>query len=259
MITSPIPIPIPASNSKRDLITEISALIFAHEMYIEELEKSAQNKKGIVPKRKEYRSSPLGRDMPSELDELSGCGLSELDHPDHTDQRDQSDQQIQQVQQSSSEGKFRKYKKNNEIAHHCQKLLKVTAYPSVAQITLLIHQIISSSSSGISNSNEIDSIRSIVLQWFRKRREYLASKVYSVCDEMMADVWMAVLLKAESAGCGPLSYDSTVEAIISDSPLMKGIFRASDLPIKDETNGVNFVKRKVKDYFTKLCSKIALK
>lgn len=238
MLTSP--------TSKRDLITEISSLLYAHEMHIENqrrLKDNAQNNNKLVTERKEYQPSPLGR---REMGESRDNPQSPPNQP---------------IEPSKSAGqeedfKFRKYKNNNEIAHHCQKLLKVTAYPSVAQITLLIHQIVAATTG---SPSELNSVKSIVLQWFRKRREYLASKVYSVCDELMGDVWMAVLMRAEAAGCGPLSYDSTVDEIISDGALMTGIFHASDLPIKDEINGVNFVKRKVKDYFTKLCSKIVLK
>ena len=237
MLTTPTP--------KRDLLTEISALISSHEIYIatqENIQEDTQNNKIFATKKKEYRKSPLGLGR-------------EMVAPDAS----KSDSNPGNSIESEEAVKYRKYKRNNEIAHHCQKLLKVTAYPSVAQITLLVHQIINTSS-GESKpiATEIDSIRSIVLQWFRKRREYLASKVYNVCDELMGDVWMAVLMRAESAGISPLSYDSTVEEIVSDAAFMKGIFHASDLPIKDETNGISFVKRKVKDYFTKLCSKIIL-
>lgn len=225
---------------KRDLLTGISELISAHEIYMANI-KDARNS-GVTKsnKSKEYRRSPLGRTM-DEINETASNKQKAESHSLETPETFAADE---------SSFKFRKYKKNNEIARHCQKLLKVTAYPSVAQITLLIHQIAMST-----DNNEIDSIRPIVLQWFRKRREYLASKVYSVCDELMGDIWTAVVMRIESAGMSPISYDSTVEEIVSDSGLMKGILQAADLPIKDETNGVSFVKRKVKDYFTKLCSK----
>ena len=231
---------------KRDLLTEISELISAHEIYMANI-KDAQNSgvtKSKNAKSKEYRRSPLGRTM------------DEVNLNESANNKQKSESQTLETPASpetlaeDESFKFRKYKKNNEIARHCQKLLKVTAYPSVAQITLLIHQIATST-----ENNEIDSIRPIVLQWFRKRREYLAAKVYSVCDELMGDIWTAVVMRAESAGMSPISYDSTVEEIVSDNGLMKGILQAADLPIKDETNGVSFVKRKVKDYFTKLCSK----
>ena len=207
--------------------------------------KDAQNS-GVTEsnndKSKEYRRSPLGRTM----DEVN------VNESANNKQKSESQSlEIPETLAADESFKFRKYKKNNEIARHCQKLLKVTAYPSVAQITLLIHQIATSTA----ENNEIDSIRPIVLQWFRKRREYLAAKVYSVCDELMGDIWTAVVMRAESAGMSPISYDSTVEEIVSDNGLMKGILQAADLPIKNETNGVSFVKRKVKDYFTKLCSK----
>lgn len=229
----------PSCHSKRNLLTEISALITAHEMYMGRLDEDNQLK---VTKKKEYCRSPLGKEI-----------QKESDIPTMPPVIDNDSEQPENF-------KFRKYKNNNEIAHHCQKLLKVTAYPSVAQITVLIHQINSTLTPNTmeSSSNELNTIRSIILQWFRKRREYLASKVYSVCDELMGDIWMSVLMRCEASGILPISYDSTVEEIISDDSLMKGIFHASDLPIKDEENGINFVKRKVKDYFTKLCSKVPI-
>jgi hypothetical protein len=46
-----------------------------------------------------------------------------------------------------------------------------------------------------------------------------------------------------------------VEEIVSDIILMTEIVKVSKLPVKDEANALNFVRRKVRDYFTKLCSK----
>lgn len=155
--------------------------------------------------------------------------------------------------------KYRRYKRNNEVAHHCQRLLNITAYPTVAQLTILIHQISQSTRQKIADQSpsELDSIRSTVLQWFRKRREYLAAKIYNICDERMGEAWLRICKRAnEDSEIGrELSYEEIVEEIIKDDEIMSEVLIMARLPINDTANGLCFVKRKVKDYFMKLCSK----
>ena len=155
--------------------------------------------------------------------------------------------------------KYRRYKRNNEVAHHCQRLLNITAYPTVAQLTILIHQISQSTRQKIADQSpsELDSIRSTVLQWFRKRREYLAAKIYNICDERMGEAWLRICKQAneDSEMAKELSYEEIVEEIIKDDEIMSEVFIMARLPITDPVNGLCFVKRKVKDYFMKLCTK----
>lgn len=190
--------------------------------------------------KKQYRRSPLGYDnkfMPPDIADIG----EEVNNSDSVDNYE-----------IESSVKFRNYKNNNDVAFHCQKLLKITAYPTVAQITILIHEIIRSQPA---NSQEIDLVKKKVLQWFRKRREYLALKVYNVCDELMESVWDTIVAQADVSRITKLSYDEIVEVIVSDDYLMEVIFKAAKLPVKDETNGISFVRRKVKDYFNKLCTR----
>lgn len=167
--------------------------------------------------------------------------------------------------------KLRKYKCNNYIAGYCQRLMKITAYPSVAQLTVLCHQIKLSDGSGGHFHLEIDEIKSKVLQWFRKRREYLSTKVYNVCDEHMEQVWIRTCLhfqstkdldsdfddekKKKDQTQHNITYDMVIEEIVKNDFLMQQVLNEAKLPIKNVDNAMSFVRRKVKDYFTKLCTK----
>ena len=245
-------------NSNRDLLKEISEIISAHDMRIRILNGNRESPrydnwewsqsesitlKDIenVPKnKKRYQRSPLCRDyesMPTISDNSS-------DYLDSDPISSDPDDYI-----SNETKRLRNYKNDNEIAQHCQKILKITAYPTVAQITVLVHEI---SRTDSTNSQELDLIRRKSLQWFRKRREYLALKVYNVCDELMESVWDAVVARTHQQN---LTYEGTVEEIVADDLLMETIFEASKLPIKDKRNGISFVRRKVKDFFNKLCTK----
>lgn len=239
----------PHNNIQRDLLAELSQIISAHDMHMRMVRNNMDDddlfvtssdtlKLKVTKKEREYQRSPLG--MPSGdkklIDDFS-CS-------------DYSSDPIDNYEIESSI-RYRNYKYNNDVAHHCQKLLKITAYPTVAQITILVHEIRRSDST---NSQELDVIKRKSLQWFRKRREYLALKVYNVCDELMESVWDAVVARSEVENdSNKLTYDATVDEIVSDDLLMMTIFEAAKLPVKDKTNGVSFVRRKVKDYFNKLC------
>lgn len=222
---------------QRDLLAELKQIINAHDMHVKMLrannvdideEYSALNKPNSPKSPKaEYRRSPLGQDqMPTKAKESDYAG-------------------------DQDNFKYRKYKNNGEVKNQCQKLLQITAYPTVAQITALVHRITQIDP----NTMEINEIRSTVLQWFRKRREYLASKVYSVCDDLMDEAWNQALAVVQSAGTSSITYESVVEEVICDTVLMNQIVKSAKLPVKDEANALSFVRRKVRDYFTKLCTK----
>lgn len=224
-------------SNQRDLLAEISEIISAHDMQVRTLpynnlnideECYALNKQN-PPKcpKAEYRRSPLGQGQ---------------DHMP-TDQPKEGDEQ--------ESFKYRKYKNNGEVKNQCQKLLQITAYPTVAQVTALVHRI----SQIDPNTMEINEIKSTVLHWFRKRREYLASKVYAACDDLMGVIWTQAMENLHNTGVSQITYDLVVEEIVSDIILMTEIVKVSKLPVKDEANALNFVRRKVRDYFTKLCSK----
>lgn len=226
-----------SQSSQRDLLTELSQIISAHDMHVRALmaqnvdidaEYSALNKPNSPKSPKtEYRRSPLGQDhMPTA-------------------------EQQPKLSNEQEGFKYRKYKNNGEVKNQCQRLLQITAYPTVAQVTALVHRIVQIDP----NTMEINEIKSTILHWFRKRREYLASKVYAVCDDLMGTIWTQAIENLQTAGVSQITYDLVVEEIISDTILMSEIVKASRLPVKDETNALNFVRRKVRDYFTKLCSK----
>lgn len=221
---------------QRDILAELSHIISAHDMHMRMLrannvdidaEYSALNKPNSPKSPKaEYRRSPLGQDhMPSKPEPESDADQDNF--------------------------KYRKYKNNGEVAKQCQKLLQITAYPTVAQITSLVHKIAQIDP----NTMEINEIKSTVLLWFRKRREYLAAKVYNSCDDLMGVAWTQTIEAMQAAGMSPINYDAVVEEIVSDQILMKEIVRITKLPVKDQSNALSFARRKVRDYFTKLCSK----
>lgn len=222
-------------SNQCDLFSELSQIISAHDMHMRFLrannvdidaEYSALNNQNSPKSPKtEYRRSPLGQDhMPTEQAKLNN-------------------------EQESF--KYRKYKNNGEVKNQCQRLLQITAYPTVAQVTALVHRIAQIDP----NTMEINEIKSTVLHWFRKRREYLASKVYAVCDDMMGVIWTQAVENLQTAGLTHITYDLVVEEITSETILMEEIVKLAKLPVKDEANALNFVRRKVRDYFTKLCSK----
>lgn len=221
-----------SQSDQRDLIAELSEIISAHDLHMRILrannvdidaEYSALNNQN--PPKIEYRRSPLGQDqMPIEQPKISN---------------------------NQENFKYRKYKNNGEVKNQCQRLLQFTAYPSVAQITALVHRIAQIDP----NTMEINEIKSTVLHWFRKRREYLASKVYAVCDDLMGTIWSQAMGNLQAAGVSQITYDLVVEEIVSDTILMEEILKVAKLPVKDGVNALNFVRRKVRDYFTKLCSK----
>lgn len=224
-----------SQSNQRDLLAELSQIISAHDMHVRMLmaqnvdidaEYSALNKQNSPKSPKtEYRRSPLGQDrMPTEQPK---------------------------VVNEQETFKYRKYKNNGEVKNQCQKLLQITAYPTVAQVTALVHRITQIDP----NTMEINEIKSTILHWFRKRREYLASKVYAVCDDLMGVIWTQATENLQTAGVSQITYDLVVEEIISDTILMTEIVKGAKLPVKDEANALNFVRRKVRDYFTKLCSK----
>lgn len=195
-----------------------------------------------------YIRSPLG----CENDFLMARHINHLLNRTEMNQNENAE-----PEEEEADTKIRKYKCNNEIALHCQKLFKVTAYPSVAQITILIHQIKRSTSTA---TLEIDEIRSTVLQWFRKRREYLSKKIYDICDDCMEEVWVVTCLHLEKSvemgnNKDEVTYDLVIDKIISNEGLMYRIMGEAHLPMKSLENSLSFVRRKVKDYFTKLCSK----
>ena len=223
--------------SQRDFLAELSEIINAHDLHVITLrannvdidaEYSAlnnQNSPKTQTPKTEYRRSPLGQDhMPTEQPKIS------------------SDQE---------NFKYRKYKNNGEVKNQCQRLLQFTAYPTVAQVTALVHRITQIDP----NTMEINEIKSTVLHWFRKRREYLASKVYAVCDDLMGVIWSQAMGNLQAAGVSQITYDLIVEEIVTDTVLMEEILKVAKLPVKDGINALNFVRRKVRDYFTKLCSK----
>lgn len=224
--------------SGRNLLAEMSAIISAHDMHMRMLHAHGIHEecmKEETIKRTNTQNHCQQDKLPKYLNRQHQYRKSPLGQEEHQMPVTESSKN------DSSEVKIRKYKKNNDVAYHCQKLLAVTAYPDVAQLTMVVNQISQTSTA------EVDEIKSLVLQWFRKRREYLAMKVYNVCDDLMNDVWRTVLANRY------LSYDSTVEAIMADTVLMEKMVNRAKLPVKDEENAIAFVRRKVKDYFMKLC------
>ena len=138
---------------------------------------------------------------------------------------------------ASSRG--RKYHNTNLLAQYCQEVLYVTAHPSLCQIGNIVEKLKNSGS----NLQE-KKLRSSVREWFRKRREYMASKIYRSCQR---------LLPACPFKGGKQSEKMTnfLYKVHSNTSLIGIIMLESKLPMQSETEQLDFIKEKVTDFYLK--------
>jgi hypothetical protein len=148
--------------------------------------------------------------------------------------------------------KYRRYKSNNALAHECQRLLALTATPTPDQLASLVQKYLIRN--GHDPSVQSHRVRALVKEWFRKRREYLASKIYRVCDELMPALWSDL---SASAADRSSSYDQLVELIVDDELVVECVRLESKLPITVDEAAREFVRQKIRDYFYKLCVAVA--
>jgi hypothetical protein len=130
----------------------------------------------------------------------------------------------------------RKYHNSNILAHSCQVVLNETAHPSFSQIADIVNQLKTSLGSAAKSDKKI---RSNVREWFRKRREYMATKVYRCCER---------LLPKFATGNNMNEFLKSIQA---NKPLIGLIMIESKLPMKFEEERIQFVKEKIADYYLK--------
>lgn len=131
----------------------------------------------------------------------------------------------------------RKYHNSNVLAQCCQKVLNLTAHPGINQIAEIVHQL--KGNENIS-SNAEKKLRSSVREWFRKRREYMATKIYRSCERLLPKI-----------PSKQYEIDEFIKSIHSNHALIGIIMLESKLPMQSEKERINFVTEKITDYYLK--------
>lgn len=153
--------------------------------------------------------------------------------------------------------RIRRYKKNNLIARYCQVLLKRTAYPSLDELSRLQLAITSAFEKEFGSSVPLpsaSSLRSQIKEWFRKRREYMSFKIYSVCDKMMEGWWEAALAELDDNQQGiAVTYAQVVQFIVYSDEHIEVLRQLARLPITNPDMSKAFIRKRVEDYFYKIC------
>jgi hypothetical protein len=144
---------------------------------------------------------------------------------------------------NNSHRKFRKYKSNSIIADICQKEIRNNLYPQAADISNMVENIMRIQKITNSKSEE-KKIRSLIREWFRKRREYLAGKVYRSCEILLP-------LNPDEGE----SITDLVNRCLSNDSIIKKVILNSKLPIDNEHVKRQFVNQKVTDFYFKYPSR----
>lgn len=147
--------------------------------------------------------------------------------------------------------KMRRYKANNDLAHFCQQLMSHTATPNCDQLNQLVHDYCVQHG----DPGNPRQVRSKVKEWFRKRREYMASKIYRACDELMSGFWED-MVRLKHDQLTSQAYQEIVGHIVADDVIVDHVAHAASLPIFDLDGLRAFVRKKIRDYFDKLCVEI---
>ena len=133
----------------------------------------------------------------------------------------------------------RKYHNTNLLAQYCQEVLTKTAHPSLTQISEIVGRLYCSSGGGGPTEKKL---KSLVREWFRKRREYMATKIYRSCQS---------LLPPCPIGSRDQEMSEFIKAIHSNHALIGIIMLESKLPMESESEKSNFVKEKIIDFYLK--------
>lgn len=131
----------------------------------------------------------------------------------------------------------RKYHNTNLLAQCCQKVLNLTAHPGINQISEIVHQL-KGTENGSSSAEK--KLRSSVREWFRKRREYMATKIYRSCERLLPKI--------------PLKQpdiNEFIKSVHSNHALIGIIMLESKLPMQSEKERIDFVNEKITDYYLK--------
>lgn len=137
----------------------------------------------------------------------------------------------------------RKYLNTNLLARFCQEVLQITAHPSLVQISEIVDRLKMSSSSTNNNNISEKKLRSSVREWFRKRREYMATKIYRSCKRLLPP---CPFKTKESE-----KMTNFLRKVHANSDLIGIIMLESKLPMQSEREKLDFVKEKVTDFYLK--------
>ncbi len=149
-------------------------------------------------------------------------------------------------------GHIKRYKKNEIVARFCQITLKHTAYPSPDQIHQLQQAINGAYLREYDYFPPQGQLRSQIKEYFRKRREYMTSKIYAACDDVMTSWWQATLNEMSP----DVTYDEVVKQIVESEKYMNLLMFMIRLPVTNEDAVKSFIKKRVVDYFYKMCEMI---
>jgi hypothetical protein len=133
----------------------------------------------------------------------------------------------------------RRYHNTNLLAQYCQEILAITAHPSISQIDGIVDKLKEPEESN--HVTRCKKLRSSIREWFRKRREYMATKVYKSCQRLLPSV--APDEKEE--------IDKFIKKIHKNSSLIGIIMLESHLPMASEKEKIAFVKEKIVDFYMK--------
>ena len=131
----------------------------------------------------------------------------------------------------------RRYHNTNLLAQYCQEVLSKTAHPSLTQIDEIVDKLKDPQQS---NQNTSKKLKSSIREWFRKRREYMATKIYKSCQRLLP-----------SAPAEKEEMDRFIKKIHKNTALLGIIMLESHLPMESEKEKIAFVKEKIVDYYVK--------
>lgn len=135
----------------------------------------------------------------------------------------------------------RKYHNTNLLAQYCQEVLNLTAHPTMSQIGDIVEKL--KTSGGPNYDSTEKKLRSSVREWFRKRREYMATKIYKSCKRLLPSC------PHKTKQCEKMT--NFLKKIHSNSALVGIIILEAKLPMQSEKEKIEFVKEKITDFYLK--------
>lgn len=135
----------------------------------------------------------------------------------------------------------RKYQTTNLLAQFCQQVLSQTAHPKLNEIDSIVMRLKGGGElSSLGYDLPDKKMRSSVREWFRKRREYMATKIYRSCQRLLPR-------KPETSE----EISRTIKQIHKNTSLLGIIIMEAKLPMQPEIEKINFVKEKIVDFYMK--------
>lgn len=138
-----------------------------------------------------------------------------------------------ELPESTRSSRGRRYKSNNLLAQFCSQVLQQTANPRLHQISSIVNQL---------KAHEVGTtekkLKSQVREWFRKRREYLAAKIYRSCDRLLPKMNESVH-----------DQHGFIQEICKNTTIVGLIAVEARLPMESDEEKQAFVKEKIRDYY----------